>query len=143
MSKKVEGRIGCWTYKFLSREGRLVLLKAVLQSIPVYWVTIAYIPKGILQKLRKKCFSFLWMAKRHSEGIPLAKWQLLASPKELGGWGIKNPFLFCQSLAVKTLWRLIKNPGSLWGNSYHLNTSQMGPYMNGFEKKIKPTKMDP
>ena len=34
--KKIEGRIGCWTYKFLSMEGRLVLLKGVLQSIPVY-----------------------------------------------------------------------------------------------------------
>ena len=87
-------KIGCCTYKFLSRGERLVLLKAVLQSIPVYWATIAYIPKGILQKLRKKFFSFIWFANRHSEGIPLAKWQVLASPKDLGGWGIKNPFLF-------------------------------------------------
>ena len=31
------------------------------------------------------------------------------------GWGIKNPFLFSQSLATKTLWCLIKNPESLWG----------------------------
>ena len=46
--KKIEGRIECWTYKFLSRGGRLVLLKAVLQSIPVYWATIAYITKGSL-----------------------------------------------------------------------------------------------
>ena len=28
--KKIENRIGCWTFKFLSRGGRLVLLKAVL-----------------------------------------------------------------------------------------------------------------
>ena len=113
--KKIEGRIGCWTYKFLSRGGRLVLLKAVLQSIPIYWATIAYIPKGILQKLRKKFFSFIWSSNRHFERISLAKWQVLASPKDLGGWGIKNPFLFCQSLAAKTLWRLIKNRDSLWG----------------------------
>ena len=33
--KKIESRIGCWTFKFLSIGGRLVLLKAVLQSIPV------------------------------------------------------------------------------------------------------------
>ena len=91
--KKIEGRIGCWTYKFLSRRGRLVLLKGALQRISVYWATIAYISKGILQKLRKKFFSFLWSANRHSEGIPLARWKLLASPKDLGGWGIKNPFL--------------------------------------------------
>ena len=108
--QKIEGRIQCWTYKFLSRGGRLVLLKAVLQSILVYWATITYIPKGILQKLRKKFFSFLWSANRHSEGIPLARWKLLACPKHLGWWGIKKPFLFCQSLAIKTLWHLIKNP---------------------------------
>ena len=51
--KKIEGRLGCWTNKFLSRGGRFVLLKKVLQSIHVYWATIAYIPKGILHKLRK------------------------------------------------------------------------------------------
>ena len=113
--KKIEGRIGCWNYKFLSRGGRLVILKVVLQSIRVYWATIAYILKGILQKLRKNFFSFLWSSNRHSERIPLARWKLLASPKDLGGWGIKNPFLFYQTLAAKTLWHLIKNPDSLWG----------------------------
>ena len=71
--KKIEGRIGCWTYKFLSRGGRMVLLKAILQSIPVYWATIVYIPKGILHKLRKKIFSFLWSANRHLKGVPLAR----------------------------------------------------------------------
>ena len=35
--------------------------------------------------------------------------------KEIGGWGIKNPFLFCQYLATKFMWRLIQNPGSFWG----------------------------
>ena len=45
----------------------------------------------------------------------MAKWKTLANLKEMGGWGIKNPFLFCQYLAAKTLWRLIKNPDSYWG----------------------------
>ena len=44
--KKIEGCIKCCNNKFLSMGGRLVLLKAVLQSMPVYWATIAYIPKG-------------------------------------------------------------------------------------------------
>ena len=125
--RKIEGRIGCWTYKFLSRGGRLVLLKAILQSILVYWATIAYISKGILQKLRKKFVSFLWSTNRHSKGIPLARWQFLASTKYLGGWGIKNPFLFCQSLEAKNLWLLIKNLDSIWGkvlsSKYFLNGS--------------------
>ena len=64
--KKIEGRIGCWTYKLLSMGGRMVLLKVVLQRILVYWEKIAYIPKCILQKLRKTNFSFLWPAKKYT-----------------------------------------------------------------------------
>ena len=112
--KKIEGKIGCWENKFLSRGGRLVLLKVVLQSIHVYWALIAYIPKGILQKIRF-FFSFLWSASKQLEGIPLTKWRTLATLKELGGQGIKKPFLFCQSLATKSVWRLIQNPNSFWG----------------------------
>ena len=52
--KKVEARVSSWENKFLSRGGRLVLIKAFLQSIPVFWASIAYIPKGILTKIRKK-----------------------------------------------------------------------------------------
>ena len=83
-----------------------MFLKAILQSIPICWDTIAYIPKGILKKIKKKN-SFLGTASKHREGIPLAKWKSWVNLKELGGWGIKNPFLFCQYLATKFLWRLI------------------------------------
>jgi hypothetical protein len=48
------------------------------------------------------------------EGIPLVKWSLLAMPKELGGWGIKNIVWFSKALATKSLWRLIHNR-MLWG----------------------------
>ena len=90
-------------------------MKEVLHSIPVYWASIAYIPKGILTKIRKMCFSFLWTTSKKSEGIPLAKWKFIAKPKELGGWGIKNLELFNKALAAKTMWRCIQNPESLWG----------------------------
>ena len=81
----------------------------------MYWATIAYISKGILQKLRKNILSCLWSSSKHLEGIPLAKWKTLANLKELGGWGIKNPFLLCESVDEKKLWRLINNIDSFWG----------------------------
>ena len=60
--KKIESKISMWTNRFLSRGRKLVLLKFMLQSIPVYWESISYIPKGILAKIRKKILSFLWKA---------------------------------------------------------------------------------
>jgi hypothetical protein len=62
-----------------------VLVKVVLESILVYWMSIAHIPKGILDKIRKKCFSFLWVGKREKKGIPLVKWSRVANLKEVGG----------------------------------------------------------
>ena len=84
--QKVESRVSSWANRFLSKGGRLVLIKGVLQSILVYQSSIAYIPKGILTKIRKKCFSFLWTASKQNNDISLSKWTSLALPKDLGGW---------------------------------------------------------
>ena len=49
-----------WSHKWLSRADKLVLVKAVLEAMPVYWMALTWIPRGILDKIRKICFSFLW-----------------------------------------------------------------------------------
>ena len=61
---KVEKRLMVWSHKWLSRAGRLVLVKAVLEAIPVYWMSLSWIPKGILERIRRICFRFSGVAKR-------------------------------------------------------------------------------
>jgi hypothetical protein len=56
-----------------------------LERILVYWLAIAHAPKGILDKIMKKCKSILWIGRKQIEGIPLIKWSKLARPKEVGG----------------------------------------------------------
>jgi hypothetical protein len=79
--KKVGVCISLWVNRWLSRGDILVLLKSVLQSILVYWTSIAKVPKGILTKIQKKCFQFLWSGSRNRDGIPLVKWTNLAKIK--------------------------------------------------------------
>ena len=38
----------------------LVLFKSMLESIPVYRVSIFFITKGVLEHVRKLSFKFLW-----------------------------------------------------------------------------------
>lgn len=38
---KVEKRLKGWSHKWLSRVGRLVLVKSVLEAIPVYWMSLS------------------------------------------------------------------------------------------------------
>jgi hypothetical protein len=77
----------------------------------VYWHSLDYIPKGMLEKIRKKCFSFSWTWKGEKEGILTRKWKKLTKPKEEGGWGLNNVHLFGQASTTKNHWRMLRNEG--------------------------------
>ena len=104
---KLEKRLLMWSNKWISREGRLTLVKSILEAIPIYWMSIAWIPKGNLEKLCRICFTFLWQGKKENPSRPWVKWEIITIPKALGGWGIKNIFRFSSALVVKCGWRLI------------------------------------
>jgi hypothetical protein len=111
--KKIEKRIANWSHRWLSLGGRVTLVKVVLESILVYWLSLAKIPKSILNTIKKRMFSFLWTGKKIKEGIHLVSWNQLAKPKKMGGWGIKNIYTFGKALATKSLWRCLMVHG-LW-----------------------------
>jgi hypothetical protein len=50
---KFEARISHWCNRQLSMGGRCVLIKAVLEIQPVYWLALANFPSLILQKIRQ------------------------------------------------------------------------------------------
>jgi hypothetical protein len=76
-------------------------------------MSLAWIPKGILERIRKLCSKFLWAGNQEKFILPWVKWSTLALPKSLGGWGLKNIFLFAKSLASKSVWRLISTE-NIW-----------------------------
>ena len=79
----------------------------------MYWMSLSWIPKGILERIRRICFRFLWSGKREDQTTPWVNWKRIAVPKGLGGWGLKDIFLFSKALAAKGGWRLLKS-NSLW-----------------------------
>lgn len=67
---KIEKRINSWSNKWLSRVGRLVLIKSVLLSILVYWIILAWVPIDILNKIRSIYSTFLWSGKEDKKFLP-------------------------------------------------------------------------
>ena len=110
---KLEVRVNTWCNRWLSREGRLILVKMVLEAIQVYWMALAWIPKSILNKTKRIYSNFLWTGKKDQRVLPWVKWDQIARPKGLGGWGLKKLLLFEKSLAAKVGWRLISTH-SIW-----------------------------
>jgi hypothetical protein len=111
--KKMDKRLNTWSHRWLSHIGRLVLVKSVLEAIPVYWMSLSWIPKGILEAARKLTSKFLWSGKKEAHVIPWVHWDKIVIPKEMGGWGLKNIFLFSKALAAKGGWHII-NTTNLW-----------------------------
>jgi len=75
---KVEKRLYAWYNHWLSRGGRLVPNQISSQSnIGVIWRSLAFIPKCIMENLKKLSSKFLWYGSIEKSGTALVKWQAL------------------------------------------------------------------
>jgi hypothetical protein len=70
-------------------------------------MALAAIPTSVLSKIRSLIFDFLWSGGGSNQHYHLVSWEVIAKPKSVGGWGIRNIFHFNRALAVNSLWRVL------------------------------------
>lgn len=104
--KKAHG----WKEKFLSKGGKEILIKAVLQEIPTYIMSLYCLPKGTILELIIRQF---WWKSNTGNGLMLVNWQRLCHKKSDSGLGFKDIELFNKALLAKQGWGLIQFPNSL------------------------------
>lgn len=90
-----------------------MLIKSVLEAIPVYWMALSWIPKGTLEKAKRPCFTYLWRGKNDKQLMSWVRWEKIVVPKALGAWGLKYIFKFSKSMVTKASWQLITT-NNLW-----------------------------
>jgi hypothetical protein len=112
--EKLETKLINWTHRFLTLPGRILLIKSVLSSMPLYLFSVLAAPKGILKKLRTLQRTFLWGGATKEKKWALIAWEKLCKPKSYGGVGIKDPLHAGCALAAKLWWRWITNPEDFW-----------------------------
>eukprot|EP00253_Pinus_taeda_P030027 PITA_30027 len=119
--ERTQAGMSTLTLTFFTHHGRikLILIKAVIEATPVYWMTLAWILKGILNILQSICCRFLWKGNQLGKLFAWVKWDTIAKPKSWGGWGIKRLDLFSKALAAKLGWQLITS-NSLWSRVVQL-----------------------
>ncbi|XP_057248279.1 uncharacterized protein LOC125493714 [Beta vulgaris subsp. vulgaris] len=107
--KKLQG----WKEKLLSRAGKEVLLKAVIQAIPTYMMSLFAIPECILSEINSMCARFWWGARGTERKMHWVSWEKLCLPKVYGGMGFRDLRVFNQALLAKQGWRLMCDTNSM------------------------------
>jgi hypothetical protein len=44
-------------------------------------MSLSWIPKGILEKVRRLCFSYLWQGNKDKKVFPWVRWEWIAVPR--------------------------------------------------------------
>ncbi|KAL5799332.1 hypothetical protein ACOSQ3_032388 [Xanthoceras sorbifolium] len=106
-------RLNGWQGKLFSVAGKEFLIKAVIQSIPLYSMSLFKFPKSLVKDLHRICASFWWGSGSGSRKLHWASWVKLCRSKADGGLGFHDFSAFNQALLGKQCWRFIQDPGSL------------------------------
>ncbi|XP_072054977.1 uncharacterized protein [Arachis hypogaea] len=111
---KVEEKLNLWKVKVLSKAGKLVLIKSVLNSLPVYYLSLYKMPQAVAKKLISLQRRFLWSKEDGRNGMALVRWEVVQAPKKLGGLGIGDAMIRNTALLFKWWWRFAKKECPLW-----------------------------
>jgi hypothetical protein len=145
--EKIEHRLASWQRLYLSKGGRVTLIKSSLANVPTYFLSLFPIPGSVASRIEKLQHDFLWGGMGEELKLHLVSWSNVCTPISEGGLGIRNLLIFNRALLGKWLWRygierdawwrvaVDSKFGSLWGR--WCSREPVGPFGVGLWKNIR------
>ena len=84
--EKTEKRLALWKSQYLSLVDRVVLINAVLNSLPTYVMSLFPIAGEVLKIQDKLRRDFLWLGSKIEKSFNLVKWRQFSKARVLEVW---------------------------------------------------------
>ncbi|GJY52247.1 RNA-directed DNA polymerase, eukaryota [Tanacetum coccineum] len=111
---KLSARLSKWKLKLLSIGGHLTLIKSVLSSLPLYYMSLFKVPKGVLSKMESIRRNFFNGVENAKKKMSLIGWNKFLASKKNGGLDVSSFFAYNRALLFKWIWRFLANGASFW-----------------------------
>ena len=100
---KIAARLQSWKGKLLHKAGWLTLVRSVLTSVPIYFLTVFALKKWALERrIDSVRRSFLWKGEEDaSGGHSLVAWKKVLLPKQMGRLGVLDLQAFRRALQLR------------------------------------------
>nr|GEU63742.1 RNA-directed DNA polymerase, eukaryota, reverse transcriptase zinc-binding domain protein [Tanacetum cinerariifolium] len=141
---RFRARLSSWKANTLSIGGRQTLIKSVLGSLGIYYLSIFKCPGSVFNSLEAMRASFFWGGSNEKK-MSWIKWENVMASFEKGGLNIGSIKAFNLALLQKWRWRLVTNPVSIWArvivviHGAKAGTDLKGCYCNGVWASIIST----
>jgi hypothetical protein len=86
--EKMEAKLAGWKRMYLSKGGRLTLIKSTLSNIPTYYLSLFQVPVRVAKRLEKIQEDFLWGGVGDEFKFHLVNWSTICMTTEAGGLGV-------------------------------------------------------
>ena len=78
-------RLALWKCQYISKGGRITLIKITMASTPLYQMSLFRMPKIVARRLEKLQRDFLWGGSNLEKKAHLVNWEVVCADKEKRG----------------------------------------------------------
>lgn len=114
LKERIWNKLQGWKEKFLSPAGKETLIKAVIQAMPSYVMSVFLLPKIFCDDISRMVARFWWSQSNKDRGIHWLSWKKLVKRKDEGGMGFRDFQAMNLALIRKQVWRIQREPNTLW-----------------------------
>ena len=112
--RESEERLALWKRQYISKDGRIILIKSTMISVPIYQMSLFRMPKVVVRRLEKLQRDLLWGGGNLERKTNLVNWEVVCADKEKGGLGLRKLVLLNKALLGKWIWRFSCDKENLW-----------------------------
>jgi len=100
---RVNAKLKGWKERLLSKGGKEILLKPIVQVIPQYAMPIFKLPLSLCKGLEQRISSFWWKNDKSKIGVHWQKWDELKISKLNGGLVFRDLIAFNEAMLGKSM----------------------------------------